>query len=286
MIKSMTGFGRGTSVSNEGKINVEIKSLNSRYLDIKFLGINIHPETEEKMSRYILDYLNRGNIKVHIDIDKIKNGQILTFNKDRFDTIQNILKDIHIKYGQKLNLSDIMSTNDIISFVDADIDEVERLKEAVDSALKQLNDMRSIEGKQIYKDLMSRIRIIKKDLTSIKNSSDKMPKRKKKDLSDKIKSIIDKDAIDQSRLMQEVAYLIERSDITEEIVRVKIHLDSFIEYLKYDEPVGKRLNFLIQEINREINTIGSKSPMHDVTIKIVEIKNEIEKIREQVQNIL
>jgi len=286
MIKSMTGFGRGTAVCNEGKINVEIKSLNSRYLDIKFLGINIHPETEEKISRYILDYLNRGNIRVHIDIDKIKNGQILTFNKDRFDTIQNILKDIHIKYGQKLNLSDIMSTNDIISFVDADIDEVERLKEAVDSALKQLNDMRSIEGKQIYKDLMSRIRIIKKNLTSIKNSSDKMPKKKKKDLSDKIKSIIDKDAIDQNRLMQEVAYLIERSDITEEIVRVKIHLDSFIEYLKYDEPVGKRLNFLIQEINREINTIGSKSPIHDVTIKIVEIKSEIEKIREQVQNIL
>jgi uncharacterized protein (TIGR00255 family) len=113
-----------------------------------------------------------------------------------------------------------------------------------------------------------------------------MPKRKKKDLSDKIISIIDKDTIDQNRLMQEVAYLIERSDITEEIVRSKIHLDNFIEYLKADEPVGKRLNFLIQEINREINTIGSKSPMHDVTIKVVEIKNEIEKIREQVQNIL
>ncbi len=286
MIKSMTGFGRGTTVSNEGKINVEVRSLNSRYLDIKFLGINVHPETEEKIKRYILDYLFRGNIKVHIDIDKIKDGQILTFNKDRFDTIQNILKDIHIKYGQKLNLSDIISTHDILSFIDADIDDDEKLKIAVDSALKQLNDMRSIEGKQIYKDLMSRIRIIKKNLTSIKNSSDKMPKKKKKDLSDKIKSIIDKDAIDQNRLMQEVAYLIERSDITEEIVRVKIHLDSFIEYLKYDEPVGKRLNFLIQEINREINTIGSKCPMHDVTIKIVEIKNEIEKIREQVQNIL
>ena len=286
MIKSMTGFGLGTAISNEGKINVEIKSLNSRYLDIKFLGINIHPETEEKIKRYILDRLTRGSIKVHIDIDKVKDGQILSFNKDRFDIIQNILKDIHIKYGQRLNLSDIISTNDILSFIDADIDDVEKLKKAVDSALKQLNDMRSIEGKQIYKDLMSRIRIIKKNLTSIKNSSDKMPKKKKKDLSDKIKSIIDKDAIDQNRLMQEVAYLIERSDITEEIVRVKIHLDSFIEYLKYDDPVGKRLNFLIQEINREINTIGSKSPIHDVTIKIVEIKSEIEKIREQVQNIL
>ena len=248
MIKSMTGFGRGSVVSNEGMINVEIKSLNSRYLDIKFLGINVHPETEDKIKRYILDYLSRGNIKVHIDIDNIKDSQILTFNKDRFDAIQNILKDIHIEYGQKLNLSDIISTHDILSFIDADIDDDEKLKIAVDSALKQLNDMRSIEGKQIYKDLMSRIRIIKKNLTSIKNSSDKMPKKKKKDLSDKIKSIIDKDAIDQNRLMQEVAYLIERSDITEEIVRAKIHLDNFIEYLKADEPVGKRLNFLIQEM--------------------------------------
>jgi uncharacterized protein (TIGR00255 family) len=98
--------------------------------------------------------------------------------------------------------------------------------------------------------------------------------------------VIDQDRIDQNRLMQEIAYLIERSDITEEIVRSGIHLDNFIKYLKYDEPVGKRLNFLIQEINREVNTVGSKSPIHDVTSKVVEIKNEIEKIREQVQNIL
>ena len=92
--------------------------------------------------------------------------------------------------------------------------------------------------------------------------------------------------IDNNRLMQELAYLLERSDITEEIVRADIHLEAFIYYLKYDEPVGKRLSFLIQELNREVNTIGSKSPMHEVTGMIVEVKNEIEKIREQVQNIL
>ena len=286
MIKSMTGFGLGTAERAGGKINVEIKSLNSRYFDIKFLGINIHPNTEEKIKRNILNSLYRGSVKINIDIDKLKDGQILTFNRDRFDKIQNILKEIHIEYGQKLNLSDIISTHDILSFVDVDIEDDEILQKAIDAAINQLNKMRSNEGKQIHKDLMDRIRTIKKDLQSIIRSSKKFPQKKSKELNDKITSIIDQDKIDQNRLMQEIAYLIERSDITEEIVRTNIHLDNFIEYLKYDEPVGKRLNFLIQEINREVNTIGSKSPIHDVTSKIVEIKNEIEKIREQVQNIL
>jgi uncharacterized protein (TIGR00255 family) len=286
MIKSMTGFGLGTAERVDGKINVEIKSLNSRYFDIKFLGINIHPNTEVKIKRNILNSLYRGSVKINIDIDKLKDGQILTFNRDRFDKIQNILKEIHIEYGQKLNLSDIISTHDILSFVDVDIEDDEILQKAIDAAINQLNKMRSNEGKQIHKDLMDRIRAIKKDLQSIIRSSKKFPQKKSKELNDKITSIIDQDKIDQNRLMQEIAYLIERSDITEEIVRTNIHLDNFIEYLKYDEPVGKRLNFLIQEINREVNTIGSKSPIHDVTSKIVEIKNEIEKIREQVQNIL
>ena len=113
-----------------------------------------------------------------------------------------------------------------------------------------------------------------------------MPKKKGQDLTEKIKSFIDQGVIDNNRLMQEIAYLLERSDITEEIVRANIHVDTFIDYLKYDEPIGKRLSFLIQELNREINTIGSKSPLHEVTGIIVEVKNEIEKIREQVQNIL
>ena len=282
----MTGFGRGTTSRAGGKINVEIKSLNSRYFDIKFLGIKINPRTEEKSKRHISNFLNRGNIIVHIDIDEINSGQVLTFNKDRFDKIQSTLNEIHIEYGQKLNLSEIINTHDILSFVDVDIEDDEILQVAIDAAIKQLNNMRSNEGKQIYKDLMSRIRVIKKELQSIKRLSDKFPKKKKKELSERIRFVIDQDRIDQNRLMQEIAYLIERSDITEEIVRSGIHLDNFIKYLKYDEPVGKRLNFLIQEINREVNTVGSKSPIHDVTSKVVEIKNEIEKIREQVQNIL
>ena len=286
MIKSMTGFGRGSAKSNEGQINVEIQSLNSRYIDLKFLGFSLSPDSEDRFRRIISKNLNRGSIKVYIEIDNIKETQAITLNQARFEKTVKILDDIDKRYGQRLKLSEVINLNDILSFVDSNFNEEEKLIDAIENALVQLNKMRSSEGKQLYKDLTKRINIIGKSLTLIKKLSDKIPKIKLKELREKISSLIDQDSIDKNRLMQEVAYLVERADITEEIVRANIHLDNFIQYLKYDEPVGKRLNFLIQEISREINTIGSKSPIHNITTKIVEIKNEIEKIREQIQNIL
>ena len=286
MIKSMTGFGRGSAKSNEGQINVDIQSLNSRYIDLKFLGFSLSPDSEDRFRRIISKNLNRGSIKVYIEIDNIKDTQAITLNQARFEKTVKILDDIDKRYGQRLKLSEVINLNDILSFVDSNFNEEEKLIDAIENALVQLNKMRSSEGKQLYKDLTKRINIIGKSLTLIKKLSDKIPKIKLKELREKISSLIDQDSIDKNRLMQEVAYLVERADITEEIVRANIHLDNFIQYLKYDEPVGKRLNFLIQEISREINTIGSKSPIHNITTKIVEIKNEIEKIREQIQNIL
>ena len=286
MIKSMTGYGRASVKGRGQKINVEIKSLNSRYLDIKFLGININPIIEQKIKTMISSDIKRGNIKIHLDIDKMRDGRILTFNKDRFNTIHSILNDINTKYGEKISLSDIINTNDILTYIDVDICDDEKLLKAISSALKQLNRTRLVEGKQIHKDLLNRIKLIKIDIGRIEKLSSKIIKKKSKELNEKIKSITEKGIIDDNRLMQEIAYLLERSDITEEIVRSNIHIETFFDYLKYDEPVGKRLGFLIQELNREVNTIGSKSPLHEVTGIIVEAKNEIEKIREQVQNIL
>ena len=123
-------------------------------------------------------------------------------------------------------------------------------------------------------------------VSSIEKLAKKFSLNRKSEIADKIKFLTGQDSLDEKRLMQEVAYLIERSDITEETVRVNIHIGSFLKYLELNDPVGKRLGFLAQEINREINTIGSKSPLPKITSKIVEIKNEIEKIKEQLQNIL
>ena len=286
MIKSMTGFGRGSVKIKGGQINVEIQSLNSRYIDLRLLGFNLTPENEDNFRRIISSDLKRGSIKVYIEIDNMKDNQVITLNQERFEKTVNILDDIDKRYGHRINLSEVININDILSYSDSDFGDENKLIYAIKNALRQLNKMRISEGKQLYKDLTNRIKVMKKDLISIKKLSDKMPKSKLRDLREKITSIINQDSIDQNRLMQEVAYIIERADVTEEIVRANIHLDNFKQYLKYDDPVGKRLNFLIQEISREINTIGSKSPIYDVTTKIVEMKNEIEKVREQVQNIL
>ena len=286
MIKSMTGFGRGSVNIDKGQINVEIQSLNSRYIDLKFSGFNLSPEVEDNLRRILSNELIRGSVKVIIEIDNLKNDQVITLNHERFQKSVSILDDIDKRYGQKIKLTEVINLNDILSFASSDFPHENKIIDAMKNALVELNKMRIYEGKQLFKDLTSRIKFIQKNLTNIKKSSDKMSKNKQRDLKKKISSLIDQDSIDENRLMQEVAYLIERVDVTEEIVRANIHLNNLIQYLENDDPVGKRLNFLIQEINREINTIGSKSPVCEVTSKIVEIKNEIENVREQVQNIL
>ena len=158
--------------------------------------------------------------------------------------------------------------------------------QAVKSALNQLYEMREEEGKQIHNDILNRINILKPTLDNTDYISSKYKSEKQDSLKAKVSELIDNEQIDEARLIQEVAYYCEKSDITEEIVRCKSHFNQLVNYIELEEPVGKRINFLIQEIGREINTIGSKSPQTDVTLDVVEMKSEIEKIREQAQNIL
>ena len=197
-----------------------------------------------------------------------------------------VLAKIENKYNQKLDLNNLVNIKDLFKSKDIEITDDKKTVSAFKKALDQLDKSRRYEGKKIQKDLIKRLRFINNDVQDMKKLTLSMNKKRKKEISDKIRFYIEQDSIDDNRLMQEVAYIIERSDITEEIVRVNIHIDLFLKYLKSKEPVGKRLGFLTQEINREVNTIGSKSPLPIVTGKVVEIKNELEKIREQLQNIL
>ena len=286
MIKSMTGFGRASYGRGQSKIDVEIRTVNSRYLEIKFRGVLLDPNVEQEIKKIIEKSVQRGNVHVRIELSKNLNNQRINFNKERFETIQAILKDIHVHYGQRLNLSDIISTQDLLK-----VDEEENLNknsiiQAVKSALNQLYEMREEEGKQIHNDILNRINILKTKLDNTDNISIKYKSEKQDSLKAKVSELIDNEQIDEARLIQEVAYYCEKSDITEEIVRCKSHFNQLVNYIEFEEPVGKRINFLIQEIGREINTIGSKSPQTDVTLDVVEMKSEIEKIREQAQNIL
>ena len=286
MIKSMTGYGTGSIKLPSSNLNLELKSLNSRNLDIRFSGLSLGAELEEKIRLILSSRLQRGSIKVFIDFDKNTKDKSVFFDEDNFKSIMQLLVKIEKKYNQKLDLNNLVNINDLFKSKDIEITDDKKTVRAFKKALDQLDKTRIFEGKQIQKDLIKRLRFIKKDVQDMKKLTLSLKNKRKKEMSDKIRFYIEQDSIDDNRLMQEVAYIIERSDITEEIVRVNIHIDSFLKYLKSKEPVGKRLGFLTQEINREVNTIGSKSPLPTITGKVVEIKNELEKIREQLQNIL
>ena len=286
MIKSMTGYGISVFKIPSGNFNLEVKSLNSRNLDIRFTGLSLGVELEQEIRSILSERLRRGSINIFIEFDKNIKDKSVLFDEDNFESILQVLLKIEKKYNQKLDLNNIVNINDLFKSRDIEISDNRKTLVAFKKALDQLDKTRIFEGKQIQKDLIKRLGFIKKDVRDMKKLSIDLKKKRKKEISEKIKFYIDQNSIDNNRLMQEVAYLIERSDITEEIVRVNIHIDSFLEYLKAKKPVGKRLGFLTQEINREVNTIGSKSPLPSVTGKVVEVKNELEKIREQLLNIL
>ena len=286
MIKSMTGFGVSTIIKSSGNINLEIKSLNSRNLDIRFSGINLNAEFEQKIKKIISDCVERGSVKVSIELDKNNGEKTLKFDENNFKSIIDFIGKVESKFHQRLDINSLISLNDFYRSTDIKISDDKGTIDAFVIALGQLDKARINEGKQIYKDFQKRLKKIKKIISSIENLAKKLTHKRKSEIAEKVRFFTGQDSLDENRLMQEVAYLIVRSDITEEAVRVNIHIDSFKKYLEFNDPVGKRLGFLAQEISREINTIGSKSPLPKITSKIVEIKNELEKIKEQLQNIL
>jgi uncharacterized protein (TIGR00255 family) len=286
MIKSMTGFGRGSAGKGPNKIDVEIRTVNSRFLETKIRGFNLDPILEIKVRNTLETSLQRGNVQVRFELKSGQDSQQLSFNRKRFEILQDVVKKIHVEYGQRMNLSDIISTNDLLS-----ADEPENLKpgiilKAVELALSQVNEMREKEGHQIQTDILNRVELLQTRIDEVGEISGKFSLEKQVQMREKISELLDGEALDETRLIQEVAFLAERADVTEEIVRCKSHFTQLSSYMNQEEPVGKRINFLIQEIGREVNTIGSKSPQPAVTNHVIEIKGELEKIREQVQNIL
>ena len=282
----MTGFGRGSAGKGPNKIDVEIRTVNSRFLETKIRGFNLDPILEIKVRNTLETSLQRGNVQVRFELKSGQDSQKLSFNRKRFEILQDVVKKIHVDYGQRMNLSDIISTNDLLS-----ADEPENLKpdiilKAVELALNQVNEMREKEGHQIQTDILNRMELLQTRIDEVGEISGKFSLEKQVQMREKISELLDGEALDETRLIQEVAFLAERADVTEEIVRCKSHFTQLSSYMNQEEPVGKRINFLIQEIGREVNTIGSKSPQPAVTNHVIEIKGELEKIREQVQNIL
>ena len=287
MIKSLTGFGNVEINSESSQINIIIRTVNSRFLDIKIRGIDLNPKLEMNIRKNIQKNLQRGNVQIQIyNKNNTNNNKEIKFDHKRFEQIENIINIIQKDYGRHLQLNDLISLTDLT--VGSETAEVvdSTLLEGISEAIKQVDNMRRDEGKSISVDIINRIDIIRKSLKKIEKFSAKYVNEQNFKYREKIKALMNDIKVDENRLAQEIAINIDRFDFTEEIVRAASHCEQFISFMEVDEPVGKKLNFILQELSREVNTVGSKSPSTDVSQIVVELKSEIEKIREQIQNIL
>ena len=286
MIQSMTGYGRGTAGKGINKITSFIKVVNGRYLDIKIRGVEIEPSDYNNIRSILVENLVRGTVHVNIEIENKNNDESLSFNKNRFEAIEKILIDVQKKYGKHLEMSDILNSSDLFFFGDSGSLDSKLLMNSINKACDEVLLMRKTEGEKLKLDFEERLDNLTKMLSKLeKQIPDETDKRVKK-YRDRVSELAQDISIDESRVVQEIAILAEKADVTEEVIRLKSHFEQFNKMISKDLPVGRQLNFLIQEISREMNTIGSKSTSNALINIIIIMKDELEKMREQAQNIL
>lgn len=291
MIQSMTGYAR-SEWSGEGKSYVaEIRSVNHKYCDVSIKLPRTLLSLEGMVKGIIQKEFSRGKFDVIIS----RNGsddyaKRLVLDEELVRQYFNILQDLKARFGLKgeidINLLSGFSDMIKVSPVEEDEKEVARiLKKVLHKAIISLIEIRNREGQALYNDIAKRLNIVLKAINKIERLSGRVFLTYHKKLRERIAAINKSLKIDHARLAQEVALIAERCDITEEIVRFKSHVNQFKRFLSRDKGVGRKLDFLIQEMNREVNTLGSKANDAVISIEVVNIKNELEKIREQVQNI-
>lgn len=286
MLTSMTGFGRGAAGKGNQTVQVMVRSYNARFLETKIRGLALIPEIEAAVREQITSSMVRGTVHVTIEKNQDLSKSNLSFNRNRFEAVENVLLDIQKEYGRSLDMSSLLTSEDL--FLNGDETELQQqtILSALNYALDQVNSMRNKEGRAIHDDIFERLNLLYDQLDNINGLSKDLVADQKEKLKQRIIELTDNVSFDEQRFAQEVAILVDRADISEELVRIRSHLDQFKALLELAEPTGKRLSFLLQELGREINTVGSKSGTGVIINIVVDFKNQLEKIREQAQNVL
>lgn len=290
MIKSMTGYGQGKFTNDGRDYTVEIKAINHRYNDITIKMPRYLNFLEDTIRKYVSSTLNRGKIDVYISLKNMSDkGRDIKIDKCLAGMYINELRAVAAEY----NLPDDLSTTSIARMPDLFVVENENLedlywnelKNALDGALENINKSRKSEGERLAKDIHSRLDKISEIIPIVEEASKKLLEEYKTKLENRIAELGANEIVDESRLGVEIVLFADKSSICEEITRLKSHIESFKEMLNAEGPIGKKIDFLIQEMNRETNTIGSKANSLGITKHVIEMKNELENIREQIQNI-
>lgn len=286
----MTGYGRGVSGNDKITFETEIKSVNSRYLDVFFRLPSSLQSKEYELRELIKSKIKRGKITLFFQIKSTGDAlNVPPLNKEKLKSFFTYIKDIKktAKINEKIKLEHLLAFKDLLVPDDFELEEEEfnLVKESLNKALDELLKMKKNEGNELAKDLTKRIKSIEKKIVAVEKESAKSVNEYYAGLKEKIKVLVENISDYNERLEMELALIAEKADITEECVRLKSHIKFFMESIRNEEEPGRKLNFICQEMNREANTISSKSVSTKITHHSVLIKEEIERIREQIQNI-
>ena len=292
MIKSMTAFSQA-GFSHDGiEARVTLKSYNSRHLDVAYYGPDSCQGLEDQIKKSLAQTHRRGRIEVRLSLqDQTEDPGLFKVDSPRAAAYYKALEQIRseLNLAEPVSLSHLLGGRNMV-VAQAKEQDMSKLWAAVGPALEEasesLDRMRCQEGENLYRDLSARIDYIEENLVEVISDAQKIPETYKRRLMERIQRITaDTDAIDPVRIAQEAAILADKSDVSEEIVRIESHIALFRQVMQADVSQGRKLNFLIQEFNREFNTIGSKAGSASLSHRVVDLKSELEKIREQVQNV-
>ena len=291
MIKSMTGFGRCEVNRDERKVSVEIKSVNHRYLE---LGVKIPRKLnylDNDIRNLAKEYVERGKVDIFITYQNLGEGDEdirynATLAKEYYDAFKQVSKDLGIENDVKTSY--IMRSPDVITIESAEEDEdavKDIVLEATKGALEKLVESRSNEGERLKKDVLEKLENIKTNVDFIEEKSPVIVDEYKEKINEKVHELLEDNQIDESRIAQEVTMFADKVCVDEEIVRLKSHVNAMVETFDQEGVVGRRLDFITQEMNREANTTLSKTTDSEISERAITLKTDIEKVREQIQNI-
>ncbi len=291
MIESMTGFGKGEASAKGVSFSVELRSVNNRFLEISTRAPKTISQRENEIKEIIRSKISRGKISLNAAKEDDSNNELaISVDKKRVKEIHAVLEQLRktTKIKEPVTLEHLLHFSEIFETKEVEEDETEWkvFQQALTKAVSSLKTMREKEGAELARDSKERVQKINKYIDTVEQLSKKRIPEERKRLLEKVEQLIeDKSIINTQRLELEIALLSEKLDVTEECVRFRSHNKFFLEALQSKESEGRKLNFLIQEMNREANTIGSKCNDVEIAHIVVNIKEELEKIREQLQNI-
>lgn len=291
MIKSMTGYGRAVKELHGRTITVEVKSVNHRYFDCTVKSARMYSFLEDAVKKTAQSRVSRGKLDVYVSIDDSRSDDVqVVFNEHIFEAYYRSMKEMAQRYDLRDDISAVSLGRypEVFSIEkkEADADELRADVVAVtEAALEEFRAMRAHEGARMYDDISARGAEIGRMVDEVAQRAPQIVAEYRERITQRIREILDGVQPDEGRLLTEAALFADRTAIDEELVRLKSHLSQLETMLRADAPVGRKLDFLVQELNRETNTIGSKANDLTITRVVVDIKSEIEKIREQVQNI-